>query len=652
MKLEDFKAIIEHNSLQENNLADVESILKPITHETYPNTLFYYISNVQPLDKPTGIVNSIESYLTGNDESVFDDTRTIMVGDLVEKGYSTGDLVQGSKFGEGTVLYINKEMLVVKLLTPDSIFVPFENIEGKRIKAVYSSKAFTRRVLEGYSTTKEYNNINLRFNQHKLEAITNKIKAKTTLEVIQDIKKIHKKGFENVISAMMSSQIRSEMDRELVNYLKTVARPVDDLIVKDIEGSTFEKFQHIAFRITRCITDICNKTHKPNRGYAIVSPGIADSLIPHLTHYNTAKDEIYLGRIGTMKIYQDFGADEDVVIVGFKSEYDGDAGLIFAPYNQTLVTKTDSHGDPILFMYNRYAYTINPQDINPEDNQSDFFMMFSVDLRKVNDWSMLTDEPGTAGSSGAGVGSSGRNQGLKCLNINWNGDGKTNVLPIDHKEIFDVEIYGLGFLLEAGIDYIIENQNIIFLTIPLDGQYFTVKYCFLILDSEYRTEQEVFISDGTNTEFTLRYNDIVKVQVYDSGLYQRENSDYFFEQHDIPVFATGEAITRTVPVLNGATIRLATPSYEGAVIKVAYKRFVELSVLAEEWTRYAQLMIADGEKNIFYVDFNEFQNLVIYNAGMRLTEMEDYDVDVENLAVILHTIPTDGQTITFHYEYK
>jgi len=658
MKIEDFKAIIEYNSLQENNLADVESILKPITHETYPNTLFYHISNVQPLEKPTGIVNSIESYLTGAEDSLYDETKTLMVEELAGKGYEVGDLVRGNKNGEGTILYMNEKLIVVKLLSQFSDFIPLENIDGKRIKAVYSSKAFTRRVLEGYTSTEKYNNINLKFNQHSLEAKTNKIKAKTSLEVIQDIKKIHNKGFENVISDMMASQIRAEMDRELIAYLKTVARPIDDLVIRNIEGNTFEKFQHIAFRITRCITDICNKTHKPNRGYAIVSPGIADALIPQLTHYNTNKDEIYLGRIGTVKIYQDYGADEDTVIVGFKSDYDGDAGLIFAPYNQTLVTKTDAHGDPVLFMYNRYAYTINPQDIEPEDNQSDFFMMFSVDLRRTLDWSLGTDDGGTGGSAGAGVGAggTGSKQLIKCLSINWNGDGATNFLALDHKEIFDVEIYGSGFLLEYGNDYIIENDTIIFLTMPLDGEYFTIRYCFIIVDSEYRAEQEVFISDGVNTEFTLKYGDVVNIQVYDGGLFQRENSDYTIECNGFSVdspCANDDVVEKVyLKPANPPTIKLATESYDGSIIKVAYKRFVELSVLASEYTSYVQLMLGDGEKNIFYVDFDTFEGLAVYNAGMRLTEGEDYNLDKEHLAVIMYQIPTEGQTITFHYKYK
>ena len=625
MKLENFKKIIAQNSINENQLADVETILTPLTYETYPKTLLYYISNVQPMVKPTALVNSVESYLHGDTDEIYNNTSILKINKLDEKGYTVGDLVEGTKGGAGTILYIDNKTILIKLLSRNSIFVPQESIDGSRITNVYSSKAFARAILSKYTETNNINQISLKFNQNKLEAKTRKIKSKTTMEVIQDLQRLHKENYNDILADMMSSQVRSEMDRELIAYLKSIARFKDNLILSDsISGDIPNILVEITYRIAECVTDICNRTHKPQRGFAIVSPNIANALIPQLVDYNNDDTEVYLGRLGTTRIFQDLGADEDTVIVGFKSDFDDDAGMIFAPYNQTIVKHTDHQGDPILYLYNRYAYTLNPQDLTPDNNNSDFFMQFNVDFDNIPNLGMGSGAP----------------QDIRSAEINWNNDGTaggvnadqgigTNFYEFPHQDVSDVEVYVAGFLLTLGKDYVLEDNKVIFFEPPEPFENITFFYTYILVDTEYHSKQENFESDGVNLDYILAYEDIIDVQVFVGGRFMREGADQDY-------------------VLNGNKITLTSVSYDGALIKITYKFFRELTRRKENKERIVQIETSDGS-NTFTINDTDVEFLKVYISSILLTEIKDYSYDRNTRVIEVFNGINPGETISLHY---
>ena len=99
----------------------------------------------------------------------------------------------------------------------------------------------------------------------------------------------------------------------------------------------------------------------------IVSPNVAAALTGMTDIMKPAypKDTVnsqtfgasYVGDLGVFKVYRDFFATTDFVVVGYKGPKDSDSGLIFNPYVPIMFAKTQGEEDfhPRLGVMTRYA---------------------------------------------------------------------------------------------------------------------------------------------------------------------------------------------------------------------------------------------------------------------------------------------------------
>lgn len=629
MKKSDFTLIIEKNSLNEvttkGDLSDVESIIAPLTSYTYPNTLLYHISNVQPLLQSTGSVNSLMTYYNGQDSSaVYKNTKVLKVKDLDKKGVKKGDLIQGSKGGQGVVLYIDEIYVLVKLLSEDTPFEVLEAVKGLLITDVYSSKTFTNKFLKHYSdeTEQGLNEVSLQFIQQKVEAKTKQIKSKVTIETVQDMFRIHGVNAKDILANMMASQVRSEMDREVIDYIKTVAEPVSDLILKESPNTKLvDIFSEIKYRIYSCLKEIAKGTNRPIKGYAIVSPTIASVLMPELSFVNKNEDdEVYLGDIDTLKIFMDYGAEEDIVIVGYKSEQNDDASLIFAPYNQSVVTKTDEQGDPLIYVYNRYTYVMNPQNEGFENN-SEFFKMFYVDFSCIKNFSYVVGN-----KSGVGIFCP---ENYREYTQYHTGSG-TNTYDIEHCNWSDLTVYVEGLFMTEGIDYFVENNQIVFTETPPIDSSVKIKYTFLVVATEYHPTVERYVYDGVAESYTMEHEDIINLQVFVDGLFLNEGADYSLVQ-------------------NTVTFMFQPRLYDN--INFIYSYHKEFCMPQTAYMPYTQIEVYTGI-NTFKLEYQNIIKLTVYVEGLFMTEGVDYTYDSENFSVTFVEPLRPEANVNFHYYFS
>jgi hypothetical protein len=188
-------------------------------------------------------------------------------------------------------------------------------------------------------------------------AKTRALKAEYTLELAQDLKAIHGLDAEAELSNILSTEILSEINREVVRTIYAVA----NIGYLGISTNTFnlnsatdtsgrwavEKFKGLLFAIERASNKIAKDTRRGKGNILIVSTDVASALsMTGLLDYqsaltnntNLAVDDTgntFAGTLfGRLKVYVDPYSitGSDFCIVGYKGATPYDAGLFYCPY--------------------------------------------------------------------------------------------------------------------------------------------------------------------------------------------------------------------------------------------------------------------------------------------------------------------------------
>jgi hypothetical protein len=220
---------------------------------------------------------------------------------------------------------------------------------------------------------------------------TRKVLSKFSPEQLSDWQFLYKTKGNELAAKFIADEIRQEIDREVVMYMKSIASPmmidvdVTQSVSKtggDLGGMTYDVY----FAIFKAIEEIVRAT-KRNRTMFI----LADSTTCAFMSLNALQSEAdpqnsnpySMGKIGPYPLFCDPFSSENYVLVGYKFDSDSkdDAGLIFSPYLSTLMEIPDPNTLATNFLtINRYGYTRHPQDAGTGTGDSDFFRYFSVNF--------------------------------------------------------------------------------------------------------------------------------------------------------------------------------------------------------------------------------------------------------------------------------
>jgi hypothetical protein len=261
-----------------------------------------------------------------------------------------------------------------------------------------------KKVFKGYSTVLE-NNSNLREVNFEtatkvLETVSRKIRSKFSQEKLQDLKALYDEKAYDIVAEAIANEIRQEIDREIIDYLKFIATPMLsdinlplslgmgsggglDAVTYDVLGSIYLAAEEIV------------KATKRNRTMFILADSATTAFLllnPLHTEAKTEESNPYLvGKVGAYDLFCDPFSTEHYVIVGynFKSKDKHDAGLYFSPYTNSVheLTSGDGSADTPFsqnfMVMNRYGYTTHPQDSGTGNGDSDFFRIFSVNYSQA-----------------------------------------------------------------------------------------------------------------------------------------------------------------------------------------------------------------------------------------------------------------------------
>jgi len=434
------------------DIAKWEPLIFPLIKKIYPQSLVEQIASVQPTKSPMAKVSYLNAIYTGNDSNINNgihwtnsrlmslppSAMNVIVADGVtmyaintnpityvqvfygELSYKvvttdsgtagespttsvsasvpaywnilaacvTGTLsVSGNDYPLNPIVNVTAGNTITNPSLSASSTVLYTTTNRSTIKKVFTQYS---NVLEDNSNLLE---IDFETATKIIETTSRKIKSQFTLEQLTDLKNIYNEKAYDLVSDTMGNEVRQEIDREIIQYLKTIATPMAtdinfplslgmqsglDAITYDAIGSVFLASEEIV------------RATKRNRTMFVLADSQTCAFLLLNPFHTEAKPEdsnpYKVGTIGSFNLYCDPYSTEHYIIVGydFKSQDKHDAGLYFVPYTTSIHEvqsgKATGNFTTNFMIMNRYGYTVHPQDTGTGNGDSDFFRIFSVNF--------------------------------------------------------------------------------------------------------------------------------------------------------------------------------------------------------------------------------------------------------------------------------
>lgn len=327
------------NSVTGNGVSNYDPILISLVRRMAPKLIAYDIAGVQSMSGPTGLIFAMRSRYTSmsGTEALHNEADTDFSG--------TGTHAGTDPFGT----YTTGEGLA----TADA--------EG----------------------SDNFNEMAFSIERTSVEAKSRQLKATYSMELAQDLKAIHGLDAENELSNILSSEIISEINRQVVRTVYGVSKvgaqfagtPGQFDLDTDSDGRwSVEKFKGLIFGIERDANQIAIDTRRGKGNMLICSADVASALAlagqldsapalqANLDTDPTGATFAGTMRNGRMKVYVDPYATGDFYVVGYKGANQYDAGFFYCPYvplQMVRATNQDTF-QPAIGFKTRYGMVANP----------------------------------------------------------------------------------------------------------------------------------------------------------------------------------------------------------------------------------------------------------------------------------------------------
>ena len=236
-------------------------------------------------------------------------------------------------------------------------------------------------------------------------AKTRALKAEYTMELAQDLKAIHGLDAEAELANILSTEILTEINREVIGIINGTAvaggadlgagaTGVFDLDT-DADGRwAVEKFRSLLFQLEIESNHIAKATRRGKGNWIICSSNVASALAaagvldyaPALSTNLNVDDtgNTFAGVLGgRIKVYVDPYSTDDYATVGYKGSNSYDAGLFYCPYVPLTMIRAvgEQTFQPKIGFKTRYGLTSNPfVDINGSTSvDNNYFRTFTVE---------------------------------------------------------------------------------------------------------------------------------------------------------------------------------------------------------------------------------------------------------------------------------
>ena len=368
------------------DVAKYDTVLFNMLRKSLPSMIAFDICGVQAMSSPTGLIFAmrptvVNTNVTGGAVEIWDETNLhrnlsgISPTSVPHTPNANGGIdFTGAQGLENKNAPFNQDLLSGSVIHP---------------QALQSANPALRHT--GLSTTGIENATNLSTMTQELSfdidklvvtAQTRALRAGYSVELAQDMKAIHGLSAEQELINIMTSEIISDINREIINTILYSARlgsqgattaGVFDMDLDSNGRWSVERFKGLIYQIERDANSIAQTTRRGKGNFVICSPDVASALamtglLDSAPALQNSLDVDPQGNtfagvlLGKYKIYVDPYASTDYYCVGYKGTASSDAGIFYAPYVPLQLYKTvDSDNmQPRLAFKTRYGIAVNP----------------------------------------------------------------------------------------------------------------------------------------------------------------------------------------------------------------------------------------------------------------------------------------------------
>jgi len=348
-----------------------DPVLISLVRRSMPNLIAYDICGVQPMTGPTGLIFAMRSRYTGQagTEAMFNEA---------DAAFSRG-------YAGNTASKVAANASVGSAQTGTDPSGRSASSTGGGYN-VHTGMTTSQAEALGGQAGDHFNEMAFSIEKVAVTAVSRALKAEYTMELAQDLKAIHGLDAETELSNILSSEILSEINREVVrtiNYsavagaTKNVTTPGTFDLDTDSNGRwSVEKFKGLMFQIERDANEIGKATRRGKGNVMITSSDVASALqmagvldySPALSNNLQVDDtgNTFAGVLnGRIKVYIDpyfSDASNNYYTIGYKGSSSFDAGLFYCPYVPLQMVRAvgEQTFQPKIGFKTRYGMVANP----------------------------------------------------------------------------------------------------------------------------------------------------------------------------------------------------------------------------------------------------------------------------------------------------
>ena len=358
--------------------AGFDPVLISLIRRSMPNLLAYDLCGVQPMNGPTGLIFAMRSRYnnqTNGTEAFYNESNSAFSGQ--DSGFDVTTGFTNGAVGMGTTSQSGSNPGILDGTAPQTGDASTYNVgQGMRTDSA-----------ESLGDSDQFNQMAFSIEKVTVTAKSRALKAEYSLELAQDLKAIHGLNAEAELANILSTEILSEINREIIRTIYNVAKPgaqantatagTFDLDVDSNGRWSVEKFKGLIFQIERDANAIAQQTRRGKGNMIVCSADVASALTmagvldytPALNANLNVDDtgNTFAGVLqGKYRVYIDPYASNvsanQYYVVGYKGSSPYDAGIFYCPYVPLQMVRAvgENTFQPKIGFKTRYGLVANP----------------------------------------------------------------------------------------------------------------------------------------------------------------------------------------------------------------------------------------------------------------------------------------------------
>lgn len=355
------------NNISGGNISLFDPILISLVRRALPNLIAYDVAGVQPMTGPTGLIFAMRSRYTNQTgaEAFYNEANTEY------SGFTSANTFGPPVFSDGSA---NNPVANVANTN--------QYTTGRAMPTQYAES------LGDSSGANNFNEMSFSIERVTVSAGSRALATGYTMELAQDLKAIHGLDAETELSNILSTEILTEINREVIRTLYFLANagaqyrtavPGTFNLDTDSNGRwSVERFKGLIMQMEFEANGIAKDTRRGKGNIMIVSSDVASAMAmtgvlsytPNLSADLTVDDtgNTFVGMLhNRIKVFIDpyFGgttSGQDLCCIGYKGQNPYDAGFFYCPYVPLqMVRAIDPNTfQPKIGFKTRYGMVANP----------------------------------------------------------------------------------------------------------------------------------------------------------------------------------------------------------------------------------------------------------------------------------------------------